>query len=114
VAYGHTPLQLALNSPSDGERLPFYLRINVKWNRTDRLIILALAILVLFFHWRLWTPNLADRQSYLPGDFSYQFWAFTTYEARQLSQGHLPLWNPSCICLSAVLPNSEEVASFQL
>ncbi len=62
--------------------------------KTDLLIIGGLLVLLLLFHWRLITPNLADRQSYPPGDFSAQFWAFSTFEARQLSAGHLPLWNP--------------------
>lgn len=50
--------------------------------------------MVLLFHWRLITLKMADRQSYLPGDFPAQFWAFATFEVRQLSAGHLPLWNP--------------------
>jgi hypothetical protein len=40
------------------------------------------------------TPVAADRQSFPPGDFYDQFWAFTTFDARELSVGHLPLWNP--------------------
>ena len=64
------------------------------WSRYDWLVLILLGFLVLLFHWRLLTPNLADRQSYLPGDFSYQFWAFSTFEARELSAGRLPLWNP--------------------
>jgi len=62
--------------------------------KLDLLIIGGLLALVLLFHWRLITPNAADRQSYLPGDFPAQFWAFATFEARQLGAGHLPLWNP--------------------
>ncbi len=53
---------------------------------------LLLAVLVLLFHWRLLLP--AGRQSYPPGDFVAQFWAFATFEARELSAGRLPLWNP--------------------
>ncbi len=64
------------------------------WNRADWLILLLFAILVALFTWRLWTPSLADRQSYLPGDFALQFWAFSTFEVRELSAGRLPLWNP--------------------
>lgn len=66
----------------------------LNWKLSDWLILAGLLALVLLFHWRLITPNLADRQSYPPGDFSAQFWAFSTFEARQLSAGHLPLWNP--------------------
>ena len=64
------------------------------WSRTDWLIIVLLAGLVLLFYWRLVTPNGADRQSFPPGDFYAQFWAFATYEVRELSAGRLPLWNP--------------------
>ncbi len=65
-----------------------------RWSRLDGLIILSFAALVILFYWRILTPNLADRQSFPPGDFSAQFWAFATFEARELSAGRLPLWNP--------------------
>lgn len=65
-----------------------------RWGALDWAALLGFALLVLLFHWRLITPDLADRQSYPPGDFSYQFWAFSTFEARELSAGRLPLWNP--------------------
>ena len=64
------------------------------WSRTDWLIIILFAALVTLFSWRILTPNPADRQSFPPGDFSAQFWAFTTFEVRELSAGRLPLWNP--------------------
>ncbi|MFQ5576533.1 MAG: hypothetical protein ACE5G8_06040, partial [Anaerolineae bacterium] len=69
-------------------------RPGLGWNRRDWLALVLLAALVLLFHWQLITPNPADRQSYPPGDFSAQFWAFSTFEARELSAGRLPLWNP--------------------
>lgn len=65
-----------------------------RWSRLDWLVILGFAALVILFYWRILTPNLADRQSFPPGDFSAQFWAFATFEARELSAGRLPLWNP--------------------
>lgn len=65
-----------------------------RWSRLDWLIILSFAALVILFYWRILTPNPADRQSFPPGDFSAQFWAFATLEARELSAGRLPLWNP--------------------
>ena len=65
-----------------------------RWSRLDWLIILSFAALVALFYWRFLTPNPADRQSFPPGDFSAQFWAFATFEARELSAGRLPLWNP--------------------
>lgn len=64
------------------------------WSLADWLILLLFAGLVMLFYWPILTPNLADRQSFPPGDFSHQFWAFATYEVRQLSAGRLPLWNP--------------------
>ena len=64
------------------------------WNRFDALSIGLFAALVILFYWRLLTPNLADRQSFPPGDFHAQFWAFATHEVRELSAGRLPLWNP--------------------
>ncbi|MDM8527280.1 YfhO family protein [Anaerolineales bacterium HSG24] len=66
----------------------------LNWTRADWLNLLLFALLVLLFHWRIITPNLADRQSYPPGDFSHQFWSFSTFEVRELSAGRLPLWNP--------------------
>jgi hypothetical protein len=63
-------------------------------SRRDWAVVALLALLVALFFWRILTPNLADRASFPPGDFSYQFWAFTTFDARELSAGRLPLWNP--------------------
>jgi len=67
---------------------------SLKWNCVDWFILIIFATLVALFYWRILTPDLADRQSFPPGDFSAQFWAFTTFEARELSAGRLPLWNP--------------------
>ncbi|MGQ9500448.1 MAG: YfhO family protein [Anaerolineae bacterium] len=64
------------------------------WSWRDSVSALVLAILVLLFFWRILTPNLADRASFPPGDFAKQFWAFATFEARELASGQLPLWNP--------------------
>jgi hypothetical protein len=64
------------------------------WSRIDWLIIIVFAGLVALFYWPILTPNLADRQSFPPGDFSQQFWAFATFKVRELSAGRLPLWNP--------------------
>ena len=66
----------------------------LRWCRYDWAVLALLALLTVLFFWRLLTPNLADRASFPPGDFSYQFWAFSTFEARELSAGRLPLWNP--------------------
>ena len=65
-----------------------------RWSRIDWFILIIFAALVTLFYWRILTPNLADRQSFPPGDFHAQFWAFAAFEARELSTGRLPLWNP--------------------
>ncbi len=52
-----------------------------------------IAVFVLLFFWRIWTPNLADRAAFPPGDFTDQFWAFRMNEARAFAQGRLPLWS---------------------
>jgi hypothetical protein len=65
-----------------------------RWCGYDWAALALLALLTILFFWRILTPNLADRASFPPGDFSYQFWAFSTFEARELSAGRLPLWNP--------------------
>ncbi|MBE7551893.1 MAG: YfhO family protein [Anaerolineales bacterium] len=65
-----------------------------RWSRLDWFIILVFAALVILFYWPILTPNPADRQSFPPGDFYLQFWAFTTFDVRELSAGRLPLWNP--------------------
>lgn len=64
------------------------------WLRLDGFITLLFGALVILFYWRLLTPNPADRQSFPPGDFYLQFWAFTTFDRQQLSTRQLPLWNP--------------------
>lgn len=64
------------------------------WSWRDGVSALLLAVLVMLFFWRILTPNPADRASFPPGDFAKQFWAFATFEARELAAGRLPLWNP--------------------
>ncbi len=66
----------------------------MKWTRADWLNLLLFAALTALFFWRILTPNAADRQSFPPGDFYAQFWAFTTFDVRELGAGRLPLWNP--------------------
>ncbi len=83
-------------------------KFKLLWTRLDWAALAILALLVILFHWRLITPDLADRQSYPPGDFSAQFWAFSTFEARELSAGRLPLWNP---CTYAGAPFWADVQS---
>jgi hypothetical protein len=82
------------SAPSDLALPTGASRQTLGWSRRDWAAIALLALLVALFFWRILTPNLADRASFPPGDFSYQFWAFTTFDARELSAGRLPLWNP--------------------
>lgn len=58
------------------------------------LIPVLLLFLSLFFFWRLWTPEPADRVTLLAGDFTLQYYAFSDYQAERLAQGQIPLWNP--------------------
>jgi hypothetical protein len=54
----------------------------------DLAAIVLLAFLCLLFFWRVWTVGLP------PGDLLDQFYAFGAYEAAELFQEKLPLWNP--------------------
>lgn len=59
----------------------------------------AVALLTLLsawglFFWRLWTPIENDQLSFVEGDFSAQFVAWTDYAVERLKAGELPLWNP--------------------
>jgi hypothetical protein len=67
---------------------------SLRWSRRDWAALILLALLVALFFWRILTPNMADRASFPPGDFSRQFWAFATFEVREFSAGRMPLWNP--------------------
>jgi hypothetical protein len=53
-----------------------------------------LVFLVLVFFWRILTPDLSDRSSFPPGDFTSTFYAMERVKAEMLMQGELPLWNP--------------------
>jgi hypothetical protein len=44
--------------------------------------------------WPILTPDRQDRGSFRAGDFYVQTYACSTYKARQILAGHLPLWNP--------------------
>jgi hypothetical protein len=67
-----------------------------RWARRSSHILVAalLAGLCLLFFWRVLTPVAVDRGFFPSGDFTDQFYVFSVFEARQLLQGHLPLWNP--------------------
>ena len=55
---------------------------------------LLLVFLVLVFFWRILTPDLSDRRSFHPGDFTVTFYATERVKAEVLLQGELPVWNP--------------------
>ena len=63
------------------------------WLR-DLACCLLLVFLVLVFFWRILTPDLSDRRSFPPGDFTVTFYATERVKAEMLMQGELPLWNP--------------------
>lgn len=62
--------------------------------RRHLVAIAFLALWCLFFFWRVFTPNPAERLYFPPGDFSDQFYLFTLFAAQSLKAGQLPLWNP--------------------
>jgi hypothetical protein len=74
------------------ERQPTALSRWPSW-LVDLGAIALIAVFVLLFFWRIWTPNAADRAAFPPGDFTDQFWAFRMYEAHAFAQGRLPLWS---------------------
>jgi hypothetical protein len=71
-------------------RTPFWVK---GWFR-DVAAGFLLVALVLLLHWRILTPDLGERHSLDPGDFTAQFYAFDRAEAKQLRSGQLPLWEP--------------------
>jgi hypothetical protein len=60
----------------------------------DAAAVLLLALLVIFFGWRMITPDLADRQFIVAGDFTNQFYPFHRFLSDELRAWRLPLWNP--------------------
>ncbi len=68
------------------------------WGRHRRWVDVAaagvLVLLVLVYHWSLFTPFRARRRSFPAGDFYDQFYFFAFYEHGRLWAGELPLWNP--------------------
>jgi hypothetical protein len=67
------------------------------WQRGVFRDLVALGLLMalcLLFFWPILTPNPDDRGSFRAGDFYVQTYACSTYTARELLNGQLPLWNP--------------------
>ncbi len=69
------------------------LRTRHKWLADVGVLALLLG-LCLFFFWQVFTPNLQNRRWFASGDFTDQFYAFRFYQAQEMWQGRLPLWNP--------------------
>jgi hypothetical protein len=65
----------------------------LRW-RADLLALLLLLALCWLCFWRLLTPDLANQQSFVDGDFTGQFVSFAHYQAARLARGEVPLWNP--------------------
>jgi hypothetical protein len=67
------------------------------WQRSFFRDVVALGLLMalcLLFFWPILTLNPDDRGSFRAGDFYVQTYACSTYKARELLNGQLPLWNP--------------------
>ena len=50
------------------------------------------ALLPLFVHWRLWTPNVFDRH-YISHDITLMIYPFFEFMIESMQAGNLPLWN---------------------
>lgn len=69
--------------------------VSNRWHGARLWFAIALLVgLPFLFHWRLITPDLADRGSFASGDFSGQHYAPAVYLAQRLAAGQLPLWCP--------------------
>jgi hypothetical protein len=60
----------------------------------DIAALALLLVLCLLFFWPILTPDPDSRGSFRAGDFYVQTYACSTYKARELLSGRLPLWNP--------------------
>lgn len=60
----------------------------------DIAALACLWLLILIFFWRLVTPDIAARQYYVAGDFTWKEQAQDIVIARSWAAGQLPLWNP--------------------
>ena len=68
--------------------------LNERPRRADAAALLLLTALWALFFWRTLTANPANQVSYPDGDFTQQFLAFSSYQAKRLLAGEIPLWNP--------------------
>ena len=67
----------------------------MRLTRHDFFLLALLALLPCLFFWRLLTPNEADRQQIVNGDFTEQYYPLRAFTAQQWVRGQIPLWNPS-------------------
>ncbi|MCL4509165.1 MAG: YfhO family protein [Chloroflexi bacterium] len=61
---------------------------------SDVIAVLVVWTLILFLFWRLITPDVAARDYYVTGDFTWKEQAQDIVVARSWAHGALPLWNP--------------------
>ena len=64
-----------------------------EWKR-DLLVAVLFLVAIVFYFWRLLTPNAADRAIFIRSDFNLQFYPWLKFVFGQWQQGQLPLWNP--------------------
>ena len=63
------------------------------WRR-DALVATIFLMGVLFYFWRLITPNDVDRAIFINSDFNLQFYPWLKFVFEQWSHRTIPLWNP--------------------
>jgi hypothetical protein len=78
-----------------GIAVPRFLHESWPRHWRDGLALVVLWLLVLTFFWRLITPDVAERQYYVNGDFTWKEQAQDTIGSRSWAAGQLPLWNPT-------------------
>ncbi len=59
------------------------------------------------FFWRLFAPNAHDRVWLPEGDLTQQYFPLRIEAARQIAEGHLPLWNPHMYAGQPALADSQ-------
>ncbi|OGO05983.1 MAG: hypothetical protein A2Y73_06740 [Chloroflexi bacterium RBG_13_56_8] len=55
---------------------------------------LLLTVLPFLLFWQIWWPGVDPRPAFAHGDFVEQHYPMRVFVARELRQGHLPLWDP--------------------
>lgn len=86
-------MAVALANPAHGAEARVTFLLFPGWVRDIGAGFVLFGLTALFY-WRILTPNPLNRGSFPKGDFVEQFYAFALFRAREISQGHIPLWNP--------------------